>query len=142
MSFHNIFINLQKVIQSDSYCPLKDSVWPILSSKGFFINFHQKLVFYFCFKHPLKNLNQGRYGLTHIVLFRILLKFPPKLIYFFRVQTFIKNLHLGLYGLTHIGSYENLHQKFILFLVFKNLFKKNISGTIWFDPYCHFKDLI
>ena len=54
LSFHKISINLQKVIHSDPYCPLKDSVWPIWSSQGFFINFHQKLMFYFHFKHLLK----------------------------------------------------------------------------------------
>ena len=57
LSFHKIFSNLQKVIQSDPCCPLKDPVWPILYSQGSFLNFHQKLVFYFCFKHLLKNLN-------------------------------------------------------------------------------------
>ena len=36
--------------------------------KIFFINFHQKLVFCFCFKHLLKDLNQGQYKLTHTVL--------------------------------------------------------------------------
>ena len=45
------------------------TVWPILSSQGFFLDsFHQKLVIYFCFKHLLKNLNQGQYGLTHTAL--------------------------------------------------------------------------
>ena len=44
------------------------AVWPILSSQGFFINFHKKLVLYLCFNYLLKNLNQGQYGLTHIVL--------------------------------------------------------------------------
>ena len=47
-----------------------NTVWPILSSQGFFIDFHQKLIFYFCFKHLLKNLNQEKFGLTHIVLLR------------------------------------------------------------------------
>ena len=67
LSFHRIFIiNIQKIVQSDPCCPLKDSVWPYCLLKES-INFHQKLVFYFCFKHLLKNLNQGQYGLTHMI---------------------------------------------------------------------------
>lgn len=65
MSTHKVFINLQKII-SDPYCPLKDSVRPILSSQEFFIKLHQKLVFYL--KHLLKNLDQEQYGLSHTAL--------------------------------------------------------------------------
>lgn len=45
-----------------------NTIWPILSLQGFFISFHQKLVFYFYFKHLLKNMNQGQYRLTYTVL--------------------------------------------------------------------------
>ena len=38
-SFHKILINLEK----------NNAIWTILSTEQFFINFHQKLVFYFCF---------------------------------------------------------------------------------------------
>ena len=44
-----------------------NTVWPILSFQGSFIKFHQNLIFHFCFKHLLKILNQGQYGLTHTV---------------------------------------------------------------------------
>ena len=40
------------------------------------------------------------------------------------------------------GSCKNLHQNLKFFLMFKNLLKKTISGTIWFDPYYLFKDLM
>ena len=55
LSFQKIFMNLQKI----------NTVWLILSSQGFFLNFHQKLVLYIFFKHLLKILNQGQYWLTH-----------------------------------------------------------------------------
>ena len=70
----------QKIIKDnirfDLYCPFTkfSSIFKRyyglthMSSQGFFVNFYQKLVFYFCFKHHLKNLNQGKYGLTHTVL--------------------------------------------------------------------------
>ena len=45
-----------------------NTIWPILSFQGFFISFHQKLVFYFYFKHLLKNMNQWQYRLIHTVL--------------------------------------------------------------------------
>ena len=59
---------VKKPIRFDPYCPLKDSVWPISTSQGFLINFHQKLAFYSCFKHLLKNLNQRQHRLTHAVV--------------------------------------------------------------------------
>ena len=41
------------------------AVWLTLFSQGFVVNFHQKLIAYFCLKHLLKSLNQGQYGLTN-----------------------------------------------------------------------------
>ena len=49
------------VLSQNFHQSLKDNkARPKLSAQGFFINFHQKLVFYFCFKNLLKNLNQGQ----------------------------------------------------------------------------------
>ena len=43
--------------------------WPILSSQQFFINFHQKPMFYFCFKHLLKKLESGTIQVDPILSF-------------------------------------------------------------------------
>ena len=65
-----------KTIRFDPYWPLTEisSVFKRyyslthMFSQGFFVNFYQKLVFYFCSKHLLKKLNQGQYGLTTVLL--------------------------------------------------------------------------
>ena len=59
--------NLKRTIRFDPYCPfatfhqssIGNTAGPTLSSQGFFIYFHQKLVFYFCLKNFLKNLTPG-----------------------------------------------------------------------------------
>ena len=61
-------INIVLVSQNFHQSPKDITIWTILSFQAFFINFHQKLVFYFCFKHLLKKLSQGYYGLRHTVL--------------------------------------------------------------------------
>ena len=133
LSFNKIFINYQKIIQSDPYCPLKDSAWPILSSQGFFRSFHQKLVFYFQFKHLLKSLNQRQYGLTHTIalekkikthmihcwnFFNISRKFWP------RGNTVSPLLSFqGFHILSFPGSNRNFNLKLIYLLVFKSFLK-------------------
>ena len=54
----------------ECFCKLSkdNTVWLILSFQGSFISFHQKLLFYFYFKH-LENLNKGQHGLNHTVWF-------------------------------------------------------------------------
>ena len=74
-----------------------------------------------------------QYGLTHIVLLRILYKFPPKLLYFFVLKRLLKICiwNITVWPILLIpGSYKNLHQK--LFLVFKNLSKKLYQGQYGF----------
>ena len=106
------FSSIFKMKYSPTHIVFKYSVWPILSSQGFFINFHQKHVFYFCFKHLWKNLNHRQYRLTHGVV-------SEKL-----DQLFWK---------THIyGS---------LVIFFGNISSK-FQDVIQFDPCCPFKDLI
>ena len=83
-----------------------------------------------------KKLYHRQYSLTHIVLLRILQKFPPKLLYFFVFKRLLKmcvcNITVWLI-LPISGSYKNLHQKLVFFLVFKNLFKKNYirDNMVW-----------
>ena len=97
-------INIVLVSQNFHQSPKDITIWTILSFQAFFINFHQKLVFYFCFKHLLKNLSQGYYGLSHTVLLEKFDKFYKKHVWLVAVffQYFRQILTKRQYILTHI----------------------------------------
>ena len=125
--------------------PRGNTVWPILSFQGSYICLFKDLIQIFTQPHIflgiqtfIKKLSLGQYGLTHIVLSTTLYKFPSKLV----LKCLLKN---RIWDVTvwpifsFKGSYSctNFHQKLYIFL-----FKKIVSGTLWFNPYCLFKDLI
>ena len=90
-------------------------IWPILSSQGFFINFRQKLVFYFCFEFQasFEKFESGTIRVDTYCPFRKIL------------STFIKNT----YGLL------------LYFSIISSKFWPR-TNTVWPISLTHIKDLI
>ena len=71
-------------IQFDPYCSSKD-----------IIEISTEAYIFFGVQMSIKKLHLGHYGLTHIILPKILYKFPPKTHIFFGVQEFIQKIVSG-----------------------------------------------
>ena len=86
----------------------------------------------------IKKLYLVHYGLTHIVLPKILYKFPLKAHFFLEFKNLFKKLYQGQYGLTHIVLSFLVH----FFLFQKSVrFKKFESWTIWLNYIAHLENI-
>ena len=133
-------------------------------------NLHQKFIFFLVFKNLFKKLYLRQYGLTHIVLSRILYKCSSNTIFFGTknlLENCIRNTTVWpLFSCSRILS--SFHLWFMLFFLFQKslrnlnhkqygltyiihlenidqfLSKAHIGNSdqdkIWFEPYCPFKD--
>ena len=131
-----------------------NTVRPILSSQGFWINFRQKFAFYF-FQASFAKLEFGTIQVDRYCPFtKIWLSFIKNThgsyLYFSNISsTFWLSDNTvgsilsfsGSYILSSQGSKSNFHLKLKYFLVFKSSLQI-LSGTIGFDQYCPSKDLI
>ena len=116
----------QEAIQFDLYCPFKDFIYVF---SRIYNKFPPNLIYFLVFKLLLKKLLLGQYGLTHIVLSRILSKFPLKLVF----KCLLKNCTLRLLPnitsspiLSFQGSSNyNFHQKLIFLFWCSKIYSKN-----------------
>ena len=110
----------------------------ILFFQGSKTNFYLKAHLFFSVQKVIRKIVWGSIRFDPYCSFKELIETSTEAHVFFGVQTFIKKQYLRHYGLTHIllsfqGSYYKFPPKTHMFLVFKNPFKKFLSGTIWFD---------
>ena len=123
----------------------------ILSSQGFFINFHQKLTFYYAkiesgtiWVDPYCPFRKIRLDFTKIIHGSFLCFSNISSTFWLNDNT-VKNIVNIVLSRTYIlsfqGSKTNYHLKLKYFLAFKSSLE-TLSGTIGFDQYCPFKDLI
>ena len=109
-------------------------------------------MFYFCFKHLLKNLNQGQYRLIHTIFLE---NFDHKRTYtvccsifpIFLANSAQEEIQFdlsfqGSYIVSFQGSKTNLYLKAHLFFSVQKFIKKMYQGQLRFDPYCPFKELM
>ena len=112
------FHQYSKDIQSDPYCPLKDSVWPILSSQGFFISI--KNSFLFLFQASFENLESGTRRVDPYYRFRKIMNFYKKhigfVVEFFSI--FLANSDQGAIQFDPCCPFKNL-----IYCLFKDLIK-------------------
>ena len=123
--------------------------WIILSFQRLHNVFIKGLHIFFLFQIYLRNLNQGKYGLTHFVLFQKKWSITIKITHGATWVVFSKILNKFWWKgnllwviLYFQGFYISFHQKLIFFSYLKYFLQNSNFRIIRFDPSCPFKKIL
>lgn len=123
--------------------------WIILSFQRLYNVFIKGLHIFFLFQIFLRNLNQGKYGLTHFVLFLKKWSITIKITHGATWVVFSKILNKFWWKgnllwviLYFQGFYISFHQKLIFFSYLKYFLQNSNVRIIRFDPSCPFKKIL